>query len=814
MQGIYDIKQSLVRLYRDYQYTTTVISILALTVAIALFLFTMVYTVQYKPLPLVESPDQIGWATLRSNGGTANIGGLSNFTFEYLKEHQSSFDYFGRIEERMVSVNNGHNSQQAKGIATSVEMFPMLGINPIQGRGLLPSDDVYGAQKVVVLSYRLWDQLYNKSADVVGKTVKIDGELSTIVGVMPPGFNFPINHDLWFADPLPQGEVSHGGWNSVFGRLKPNIKLSEADEQLNSLMSLMTKDYPEQYMGKEIALTSFTDRFAIDMRFLLSMLKIAAIAILLMGAVSVCNLIIVRNLENSKEVLIKLALGIPFARVLAGLFLENFWLCLFGTLIGVWLCFLGISFWSSSLLEGPYWWVLEFKFPVFITGVLAAILLWLFTSVVSLWMAARRPTSSLLAGGRKGGGGAALNKVMVAFSTIQIFSAFVLLVFTGVLVGGVVRIANADYGVTREGYLTAEVKLSGSKYPTLEQRNQYYEKFIDQASRVPGVKAVAVAGALPGAEGYLSSYNAADRNIVINGANPKSLEMPVSVGYFAVMGIKTLDGRYFNAADKAGAEEVAIINKSMAEILFPGQVAVGRQFRYDPENDGKLLTVVGVVPDVVTGNPLWYLSPASKDWRSQLYRPMAQVQPEWDSNTIVLKTERNPYSLTGDMRSVANAIDSETPIYDVRSYDDLLAVNESGFRRLISTFLPVALVAMLISLLGIYSVTRRVVLQNTPNIGIMRAIGIDESIINRKYMVSSSVQMLIALLFGFCFSFIILPRLPDSILITSFQTILIVACFVSVIVACLVLTASYLPLFKAHKMSPRDAMNFLNTAFD
>lgn len=815
MQGFYDVKVSMQRLYKDYEYSLIVIVTMALTLAIALFLFSLVYAIQYKPLPDVDQSENVAWGTMVTSGSPYVIGGLTNYNYEYIKQHQTSLEYFGRIEERSVTIGNDQFTEQLQGAAVSSDMFSVLGVNPVKGRGLSSSDDVLGATKNIVISYKVWDTLFNKSENILEQTIKLDGVVANIVGVMPKGFQFPINHDVWFADAINSANgADHGGWNSVFGRLKQGVKITEADEEFKRLMSEMVKEYPDQYKGKDVEIISFTKRFSENRAFLLSLLKIASLAILLMGCFSVCNLIIVRNLENAKEVLIKTALGVPIIRIVASLLLETFWLSLFSSLIGIWLCFIGISFFGENLLSGPYWWTLEFQVPVLMGGIGAALFIWLATGIAPVWMASRQPTNGLLSSGRKGGAGGTLNRLMGGFSTVQIFSAFILMVFTGVLISALLKMANADYGVPRDGYLIAEVKLSGEKYENLEQRNQYYKRFVEQARLHKGIENAAVINALPGSGGFLSTFTSTERTIDVSGGYPKANETPINETYFDVMQIKLIEGRNFNQADKEGSQEVAIINKSMAEILFPGTSALGKQFQYDPEKGGQLLTVIGVVPDVVSNNPLWYFSDASKDWRAQLYRPISQLQPIWSPNTLVFKVKGNPYDLVNDIKSVARDIDADIPLYRIKSYDDFLTENERGFRRLIYIFTPAALLGLVISALGIYSITRRVVLQSTPDIGVMRALGVGERFIDRQYLSLSILQLSIAVVAGITFSIFLLPALPNSILITNVSSIIFVCVIVSIIIAVLVLLASYIPLLKAHKMSPRDAMNFLSLRSD
>jgi len=808
MLGLYDLKTSLRRVVRDYNYNVLVVLTFAVTLAIALFLFSVVYAIQFKPLPNVEAPNRIVWGTLRVSAGEYTIGGLSNHTYEYIKENQTSLDDFGRIEGRMVTLSDDQLTQQISGVAVSHELFAMLGVAAVTGRVLQASDDVAGSQRSVVISYRLWESLFDRAKDIAGRTIKLDGEVATIVGVMPNGFRFPVNHDLWFNDAINKsGAPDHGGWNSIFGRIKPDLQIANVEQDLDRLAQAIKADYPDQYKGKGVGAIQFSKRFAKKNGLFVSIVAIASLGILLIGCFSASNLVIVRNLEDAKNVLIKVTLGIPMFRIVGGLLLDAFWLCLSGTLLGLWLWYLAIGYFGLNLLEGPYWWTLEYQPRVLLGGLAAAVLIWVLTGVISFWMAARQPTNGLLASGRKGGTSATLSRVMLGFSTLQIFSSFVLMVFTGILIGGVIRLATADYGVTREGYLTAQVKLAGARYSSVEQRKEYFELFIDQALQ-SGIQGAAVTGALPGTPAYLSTFTSTERDIEINGAFPNAFEMPISVDYFQLMGIKLLEGRNFNVADKEGSTEVAIINQSMAHIVFPDESAFGRQLKYDPENGGKLLTVVGVVPDVVGENPLWFISPKSLGQRSQLYRPIGQTLPEWAPYTLVFRAGGDPNALIGGIKTIARSIDTEIPLYNIKSYDALLTENENGIRRLIYTFIPAAFVALMISALGVYGSTRRVVLQNIPDIGVMRAIGVEERFINRKYIRSSILQLVAGLCAGTVFCLVLLPKVPNSILITDSGSILSVSAIVSLIFGMLVLCASYLPLGIAHRLSPRDAMNY------
>lgn len=809
MKGFYDLEQSIKRLCKDYGYSLIVIGTLAVTLAISLFLFTILYSIEYKPLPEVEGSDNLAWGTMHTSGRAYVIGGLSNYNYQYFSQNQKTLTDFGRLEERGVTLSSSRFTEQLRGAATTSNMFSMLGVKPVLGRWLQKKDDLPGAQKSMVVSYQVWDTLFDKRTDVLNETLSLDGQVAKIVGVMPKGFGFPIRHEVWFVDSSVDLSINdHGGWNSVYGRVKPGVSMEEVDSEFKKLMTEMSTEFPNQYKGKDVDVISFTKRFSENRKFLLALLKVSAVAILIMGCFSVINLIIMRSLEKSKEVLIKTALGVPSVRIVTALLLETFWVCILALLLGIWICYLGVAYFGKDILTGPYWWQLEFEMPTIYSAIIVGVLVWAFTSLAPAWMARRQPTNQLLSSGRKGGTTNNLSLLMFGLSTTQILSAFILCVFTGVLVLGLLKIANADYGVPRKGYLIAEVKLSGEQYSSLEARNNYYSLFIDKASHISGIQGVGAINALPGSGGYLSTYASTERDLEISGGFPKANETPISTTYLELMEIDLLEGRNFTEADDQSAIQVAIINQSMADILYHGESAIGKQFQYDPEKSGELLTVVGVVPDVVSNNPLWYFSPASKDWRSQLYRPMSQMQPGWSSNKLVFKVSGNPYDFIEKVKSVAREIDSGIPLYQTESYEDNLTANESGFRRMIFTFAPAAIISIFISAIGIFTIARRVVLQRMPDIGVMRALGIPELIIGKKFFWIAVLQSFIVVAIGTLFSVLLLPSLPSSILITNTASTAMVCVACAILMSVIVIVASIAPILQSLSIQPRDAMNY------
>lgn len=801
----FDIRNAIFRLTADRKYSFVILITMSLGLAVSLFLFSQVFVRSYSILPFADG-DRFVYATRFEHDRIRLNGGLLNFDIHNISKRQTVLDDFAAFEDRRFTLSNPSFTVQIGGVATSSNFFKLANVKAILGRTLLPTDDDKNASPVVVIGYSTWERFFQKDNDLIGKIINVDGEPTTIVGVMPRGFNFPVNDDIWLSYvPLDLPTPDGAGWNAIIGKLKNGISIEQADEEFKRLAKDIEQDYPQQYAGKSIAVQPYTKAFAKPISLLIDIMSVVALSVLLMSCFSVVSLIVVRMLENSKEAAIKNALGISTKNIIIGPLLESFTLCFLAGLLGVVFCTFGINFAASSVLNnsGPFWWEMKMGLHVIVAAIVFTLFSWIFTGILPVYLALRKPSLSLLTGGKKGGGGNRTGPLMSSFISLQVSCAFVLMVFTGVCLASLYKIINADYGVKPEGYMTALVQPSAALYPDLSKRVDYFNKLEQQIMRLPSVESIAFAGALPGSYSYLSTYNGIDVDLSINNVSPQSIEIPISVNLFDTLNVQLLQGRSFVDADNESAEPVVIISEAVEKKISPNSSAIGKKIHLNPDKGGPLLTVVGVVPNLIYGPPI-SLYESNLD---TLYRPMKQVMPSWARMTLTVKVKGNPYEVENELIKAARVIDSQVALTGLSSYENSLSSNGNDFRALVYNFMPAALLAFLMSALGIYAISARIILQRTNDIGVMKALGISDSRINRIFMLNTCKKLSLGILIGVVFFVSFIPSIISKLVVIDYTILALNSLVVVVILSCIVLVASYLPLIVVHKLTPQEAIN-------
>lgn len=801
----FDIRNSIARLAADHRYTLIVVLSMAMSLAISLFLYAQVYSINYKPLPFAEPDDIVNLG--RTENGNEFPSGLHYFDVNYFASRQRSLDDFCSYYEGPLIVATDRVTERIQTVMTSSNLFRITGIPALIGRTLLSSDDATGAPQVAVLGYEIWERLFDKSDNVIGKRISVEGKPVTIVGVMPEGFKFPRNNDLWVsfmppADAVPDGE----GWNTVIGRLKPRVTIDQAEDEFKVLTKELAEINPQLYKTKSVNLDFFTKANSRYMQLHISLLSVVAVAVLLMGCFSVANLLLVRILEHSKDSLIKVALGLPVWRVATGPLLESLWLCLGAAALGLWLCYLAIGRFGSYVTGQywPFWWTLEMNPHLLLTGLFFVVLIWLATGIAPVLLALRKPTNSILAGGRKGGIGVQSGPVMNTLVSLQVMCAFILMVFTGLSMAALYMVNQAGYGVATKGFITAEIRMPSASYSAMSDRADYLDKLRQVLYGAGQVKNVAFANALPGQYAYSISYTTADRDLAGADGYPLVMSISASENLLDMLEVELLEGRGFLPSDAEDAQKVAIINKHMADKVWPNTSPIGKQFQASPERDGKMITVIGVMPNIVHGLPVTF-DDYGQDF---IYSPIKQSLPTWANVRLIAKTRGNPYEVVDTLKEAARKVDPGVALSDVVPYEELLDRNGFTFRAWIYNFFPASVLALIMAALGIYGITARIILQQTTDIGIMRALGATDARITRNYLWRSCKQLFAGLIPGFVILIWLLPQISEHLVAANREGLLLVSLAVALVIAVLVFVASYLPLHATHKITPHEAINW------
>lgn len=804
MINSFDLRYSVSRLIADYKFTLTVVITMALGLAVSLFLFSQVYSMGYKSLPFKDG-DRIVSITRKEKFFSPPVGGLRYYEGKYFLDNQTTLDNYSVFEMSNAIIATEQFTERFAGARVSDNFFALLNVEPQLGRTFSADDFKPNSAGIAIISDKMWQKLFQRDPNVIGTEIKVGGWPQRIIGVMPKGFEFPISQDFWVRfDQMHQMTPNGEGWLTALGMLKPGVTQEQAADNFLALSNEMHELYPAEFKGKSVKLNTLPGAFAESNKLVISAMTIVAAAILLMGCTSIANLLVVRMLEQRKDTMVKLAVGLPFWRVALVPILESLWLCLVAGLLGMALCILAIKYASQHAFSalGPFWWHIDIGAPLWFAGGAFVLFIWIITGSLPVLMSLKTPTNSVLAGGRKGGGSNKSGRFMSVLIAAQVTCAFLLMTITGISSYNFVTTLTADYGVNPDGYLAATLKPPGASYPEISDRVNYYRQLEQELLTVSGVESVGYLGALPSRfSNNGTTYSRIDQDLSSREDIPRAGSISTDIKAFDALNIPLLDGRQFHESDDLNSEPVAIINESMARDVWPDESAVGKQIQQDPDKHGDIVTIVGVAKDVIFGYPSQRVAKSHI-----IYRPMQQVQFAWAGMEVAIKVNGDLQAAIPKLIEAARRVDPLVPLLDLVPYEERMNRNANGVKTLIYNFLPAAILALIMAAIGIYGISARLILQRTSDIGIMRALGAKDGHINKLFMTRSLWQILAGIIPGIILLFVVLPQLLQQLemsksLFASLSGIVIL------VVAAIVLFASYMPLHRANRLTPQDALN-------
>lgn len=709
---------------------------------LTVFMYVLIKMFAYGDLPY---PDDNRIVAIDSviNGVEAEGGSISYYDYEYIAERQRSFEVFFPSAPDDMILSQGGIGHRVFGQRIGDAMFTLTQVRPLLGNAFTADDLRPEAVPVAVISHRMWKRDFNGDSSVVGRSVQLNSVATTIIGVMPEGFRFPLITDIWIPFRSP-GAVKPGDLPTVqiYAKLKENISIGEANSELDGYAREIAQDSPETNDGHGIKVWPFTQIVMANAMSMIGVMVVATGFILLLVCANVTNLLLARAGERQKELAIRAALGAPRGRLIRQIMLESMTLALAGGLLGLF-CAAWAMEWSRDTIRGlgediPFWWDFSMNWK---TIVFAAILVLGVGSLVGLLPALRASSGDIVSFLRDGTRGALGRKLMRFSKTMVIFEILLcatLLVCSGMLVRSMYLAVNASYGAPVTDVLLGNVTLHDDKYTASpENAARLAGQIRDQLATGldPSREAAIVATALPG-------MSAGRRHPLLTDAmDPGEKQLPkvqvvgVLPDYFRSMGVSMLEGREFAASDDADSQFVAVINESFARQYWPDGNAVGKRLRLDPTaTDSPWFTVVGISAQVVHGPPF-----EENRRKPAVYVPL--MQRSFSSFTVAV---RSPQGATPDtlMNAVAT-IDGNVPVWGIETLQGLLARNASGIRFISDLFVAFAILALLLAGSGIYAITSRSVVLRTQEISVRRALGADARDIFRMLFRESGRQLAI-----------------------------------------------------------------------
>jgi putative ABC transport system permease protein len=711
-----DIRYTLRMLAKNPGFTLVAVITLALGIGANTAVFSLVNSILLRPLPLPASRQLM--VLFVKEGSATQEWGASYPDFEDWRRQSRSFDGLTAFAPQSVNLTGGEQPARIRGAFVSSNFFAVTGVQPSVGREFEPGEDEPGAAHVAIINYGLWQGRLGGDPQILGKSLRLNGEAFTIIGVMPRDFKFPVDScEAWIPvqyNPHLSRDRAIGSV-AIVGRLKNSISRQQAQSEMDTIAQRLAQQFPDTNRNRKINVMPLQDAVTSDIRPAILVLTVGVGFVLLIACANVASLLLVRASGRHREVALRATLGAAPARLVRQMVTETLMLWFTGAVLGLALSRWGLEglarirpaeIWAQfpARLDPP---VLFFTLAITILSGLA------FGLIPALRFSNPNVLDSLKDGDRAASPGAGHLRMGRLLATSQVSLALVLLLGAGLTMKALAKLVGVNPGFNTQNLLSLEYRLPRNKYSEKSLQWNFHRQVVERAAALPGVRSAAEVTGLPiSGNGEDTTIIFPDRPALPPGEAPRAQSNVCDVHFFRTMGIPLLQGREFTDEDTAGSPSVIIVNQMMARTYWPGADPIGKTIRL-PEH-GVTARIVGVVGDVRQYN-LDDLDAA------QVYRPMAQAPDIF--STLVVRTEGDPMASASALRSAVWAVDRDQPVWKIRTEQSLL--DESvGPRRFLMLLLQIfSAVSLLLATLGIYGVVAYSMSRRIREIGVRVALG-------------------------------------------------------------------------------------------
>ena len=787
------------------------VAALAVGIGLTSTMFSIVYAAVLKGLPY-ERSDRL--VAIFRNRPAQGIKFLSVDIHDFIdwREQQKSFEALAAFYVETVNVSGTEGRPiRYYGAYASANLFDILRVRPIVGRAFRPEEDKPSAPAVLILSYRAWRDRFNGDPNIVGRHVRANAEMTTIVGVMPENFDFPGQLDAWLPlriDPLAYRRGSGPAFESTqlnaIGRLRDRVSLEAAQTEMSAIAKRIAAEHPESNEGIGVTLIRQNDAWiGPEGRSMLLTMLAAVFGVLLIACANVANLLLARAQLRTREIAIRMALGARRARTIAQLLAETLVLALAGAAAGLLVANAGIAFFNASTtnLDLPLWLSARFDPAVALFVVALALLSAILAGTLPALRASKGDVSEILNDEVRGSSGLRVGRISRALVVAQLSFSCGLLVVAGLMIRTIVNVARFDYGFNTTNVYTARLGLFAKDYPTPAAEVQFYDRLRQRVGSLPGVRSAAYTSDLPArGSSQMQRLSVDGTAYPTEQDHPRARRIVIAPAYFEIFDAKPIAGRAFTDADREGSLPVAIVNRRFVQRFLGGGDPVGRRIRLG-DDAAAWRTIVGVVPDMHLGGVFDQLDVHDEG----VYLPLAQNVINFMS--LIVRTERDPMTYASAIQTEVNAIDPTLPLYWVRSLKQQYELDTWFFRAFGKLFMTFGFAALALAIVGLYGVVSFSVSQRTREIGVRMALGAQARRILQLVLAQGGLQLAIGVLVGVGFA-AILSRALQAMLFRVNPWDPVVFALVVAALSVSGLTACLIPAARAIRLDPVDALRY------
>jgi putative ABC transport system permease protein len=806
-----DLKYAFRMLIKAPVFTVIAVLTLALGIGANSAIFSVIDTVLLRPLPF-KNPDEIVniWGRYANDTGSVR-GNVHSFTdYVDLRDQSQTIAAMAAYTRTGATLTDGEDAKRLEGIAITPEVFDVLGVPPLLGRVFTKEDAKNDANRVVVLTYPFWKSAFAGDSKIIGQQVTLSGRPHTVIGVMPPGWKFPIEDEhIEYALPLeyfgPQVLANRGShFLTVVGRLKPGVAIKTAEAELTAIAGHLSKQYPDTNMNfTGTALVKLHTDIVGDVRPALLVLLGAVALLLLIACANVANLLLARAASRSREIAIRTALGASRALVIRQLLCESLLLALFGGGAGLLLAWWGVDLLGAAGPQGlPHLGQIKVNVSVclFTFGLAIGSTL-LFGLIPALQVSRPAVNESLQQGSKGSTGGLHTNRLRAFLVVSQVSLSLLLLAGAGLLMKSFFNLRATNPGFDPVRVMTMTLNLSRIRYPEADQQTRAYDTIVEKLAAIPGVESAGGVNPIPlGDNQRTSSFMPSGAAPLPRGNHPGASYLLVKPDYFKTMKIPVLQGRAISPADTKASPPVIMINEAFAQKHFAGKNPIGQQVMVDqPENKFDTREVIGVVANTRHDSLAQPQGP-------EMYVPFAQ-DPGRGLDIVLRVSSTNLVGLNSDVKRAIHEIDKDiyVPVLDpmARFVDTHLAQPKFNM-MLLAVF---AAVAMVLAAIGIYGVIAYSVTQRTREIGIRMALGARRTQMLGMVLRQSMTLVVIGLVIGFIVA-LAATRVMTTLLYGVGANDISIYALVITLLGGAALLASYVPARRAMKVDPMVALRY------